>query len=114
MKSNCEEFQMYVSFTSKRTVVAFVLVLLIAESAFAQNAMGTMTGPTMPPASAMSQAPGANSVTSFLELWKMLKDSMMLSSEQKNRLAEQLESASVQLSANWESIEGFKKQAASA
>lgn len=99
---------MYIGFTSKRTVVAFALVLLIAGSAFAQNAMGTMTGSTMP------QASGSNSVTSFVELWQTLKNSMMLSSVQATRLAEQLESASAQLSANWDSIEGFRKQVASA
>jgi len=114
---------MYTGFTSKRTVVAFALVLLIAGSAFAQNSMGTMTGSTMPPtatmqspvtAAAMSQAPAVNSDISFLELWRTLKASMMLSAGQTTRLAQQLESASAQLSANWDSIESLRKQAASA
>jgi hypothetical protein len=113
---------MYIGFISKRTVAVSALVLLIVGMAFAQNTMGAMTGSAMPPAAtmqpptvaAMPQSSGANSASSFVELWRKLKDSMMLSSEQTSRLAGQLESASAQLSANWDSIESFKKQAASA
>ncbi len=98
------------TFSTRKTFV-FIGALLISTMAYAQNTMqpGSMTGSGMVP-SASSSAANASSL--FTQEWQSVKEAMMLSPAQSEKLVMALRAASVKLSDNWGSIENYRKLAA--
>ncbi len=103
-----------------RKTFAFIGALLISTVTYAQNTMqpGSMTGSAISGSmGGLSMAPAstglvADASSAFTREWQSVKDAMMLSPAQSEKLLMALKAASVKLSENWGSIENYKKLAA--
>ena len=85
-----------------RKIFILIGALLASATAFAQNTMqpGSMTGAAM------------DASSSFTQEWQSVRETMMLSPAQREKIVMALKAASVKLSENWGAIENYRKLAA--
>lgn len=94
-----------------RKALILLGTLLVSTTVYAQNTMqpGSMTGSSMAPA---STGLVTDASSSFTREWRSVKEAMMLSPAQSEKLVMALKAASAKLSENLGSIENYRKLAA--